>query len=87
MPLIAAEQATVRKRIVGQLKTLGVYRGHADKPTVNAAIDAIITRLESSIPTLNADIETAAPLVFNATEKTLIFGFAAQEFARKQLGL
>ena len=51
------------------------------KAEVNAASQAIEDRLQSSKPTLNADIETAAPGVFNNTQKRLIFANAAVRFA------
>jgi len=51
------------------------------KPEVNAALQAIEDRLQASRAVLNSDIETAAPGVFNAAQKRLIFANAAVNFA------
>lgn len=49
---------------------------------VDAAVQAVADRLENSKATINTDIETAAPGVFNAAQKKLIFAVAALDFAK-----
>ncbi len=73
--LTPSELAAIRKKLARNRTVTW------DKPQINAAIQAIEDRLQASKGTLNADIEAAAPGVFNAGQKRLIFANAAVRFA------
>lgn len=73
--LTATELAAIRKKLAANGTVSWV------KADVNAASQAIEDRLQASITILNDDIEAAAPGVFNAAQKRLIFANAAVRFA------
>jgi len=66
-------------KIAQKLEKLGTVTWN--KSQINAATQAIEDRLQASKSILNSDIETAAPGVFNATQKRVIFANVAVRFA------
>ncbi len=80
--LTDSELHQIRRQIVRAMRNNIDF----DKPTVNAAIQAIEDRIESSKPIISADIDAAiAPATMTAAQKTKIVGAYLVLKATKEL--
>ena len=82
--LSAAKLAVARRATSGQLKKIVEYSG-ADKPTLNAAVQAVEDWFEGQRSTISTDINTAtSPTVLSAnTKKFLVASYLAYKAAKE----